>query len=59
MLKKNEQLFNLMFLFFYSFYSNVPDDKCHKQKWCVLFFINIKTVTDNEGMDMRLKGSSD
>ena len=26
------------------FYSNVPDNKCHRQKWCVLFFTCFKLV---------------
>ena len=43
-LKKNDQLLNLMFLFFHFLCSNVPDKKCHKQKWCVLFFTRIKLV---------------
>ena len=33
------QLFNLMFFFFFHFlHSNVPGNKCNKQKWCGLFF---------------------
>ena len=34
-----------MFLFFHLLYSNVPDNKCHKQKWFILFFTHIKLVT--------------
>ena len=30
--------------FFHFLYSNVPDTKCHKQKWCVLFFTCINIV---------------
>ena len=26
------------------FHSNVPANKCHRQKWCVLFFTRIKLV---------------
>ena len=44
MLKKYDQLPNLMFLFFPFLCSNVPDNKCHKPKWCVLFFTLIKLV---------------
>ena len=34
-----------MFLYFLSFScSNVPHNKCHKQKWPVLFFTLIKLV---------------
>ena len=40
-LKKNDQLINLMFFPFFLFlHFNVPDnvpDKCHKQKWHMLF----------------------
>ena len=43
-LKKNDQLFNLMFLFFYFVHSNVADSKCHKQKWRTLFFTRIRLV---------------
>ena len=36
-LKKNDQLFNLMFLFFHFLHSNVPGNKCHRMhplaKW--------------------------
>ena len=31
-------VFNLSFIFF------VPDNKCHKQKWCMLFFTCIQLV---------------
>ena len=42
-LEKNDQLFNLMFCSFFHFLCfNVPDSKCHKQKWRVLFFTRIK-----------------
>ena len=44
MLKKNDQLFNLMFLFFYFLHSNVSDNKCHKHRWRVLCYIRIKLV---------------
>ena len=44
MLKKNDQLLNLVFLFFHLLRSNVIDNKCHKQKWRVLFFTRIKIV---------------
>ena len=30
--------------FFHFLHSNVPDKKCHKQKWRVLFFTRIKLV---------------
>ena len=46
-LKNNHQPLNLMFLFFLSFssfQSNVPENKCHKQKWHMLFFTRIKLV---------------
>ena len=48
-LKKNDQLLNLIFLiyfffFFYFLHSNVWDNKCHKQKWCMLFCTHIKLV---------------
>ena len=33
-----------MFSFFPFLYSNVPDNKCHKQKWHVLTFTLIKLV---------------
>ena len=33
-----------MFLFFDFLCSNVPDNRCHKQKWRVLFFTRIKLV---------------
>ena len=39
---KNDQLFNLMILFFHFLHFSVPDDKCHNQKWCVLFFTRIR-----------------
>ena len=43
--QKNDKLFNSMFLTFLHFLdSNVPDNKCHKQKWCMLFFTCIKLV---------------
>ena len=32
-----------MFLFHF-LHSNIPDNKCHKQKWLVLFFTLIKLV---------------
>ena len=33
------------FCFFFHFLCfNVPDNKCHKQKWCLLFFTRIKLV---------------
>ena len=38
--KENDQLFN----FFNFLHSNVPDNKRHKRKWRVLFFIRIKLV---------------
>ena len=38
-----EVLLNLIFLFFLS-WSSVPDNKCHKQKWHVLFYTRIKLV---------------
>ena len=43
-LKKNDQLFNLMFLFLYFHHSSGPNSKCDKQKWGVLFFTHIKLV---------------
>ena len=43
-LKRNNQLLNLMFLFFHFLCSNVPDNKCHKQKQHVLFFTCFKLV---------------
>ena len=43
--KKNDQRFNLMFLLFHFLHSNDPDNKCHKQKWRVLFFPRIRLVT--------------
>ena len=33
-----------MFLFFHCFHSNVPENKCHKQKLRVLIFTRIKLV---------------
>ena len=43
--KKNNQLLNLMFLFFLSFFHfNVSDNKCHKHKRHMLFFTRIKLV---------------
>ena len=33
-----------MILFFDFLQSNVPDNKCHKQKWHVLFLTHIKLV---------------
>ena len=33
-----------MFLFFHFLRPNVPDNKCHKPKWRVLFFTRIKLV---------------
>ena len=30
--------------FYYFLSSNVPANKCHKQKWCMLFFTRIKLV---------------
>ena len=35
---------NLMFLFFRFLCFNVPDNRCHKRKWRVLFFTCIKLV---------------
>ena len=29
---------------FHFLHSNVPGNKCHKKKWCVLFFTHIKLV---------------
>ena len=43
-LKKKDQLFNLKFLIFLFLQSNVSDNKCYKQKWCMLFFTTIKQV---------------
>ena len=44
-LKQNDQQFKLMFLFFLSFSSfQCPYNKCHKQKWHMLFFTRIKLV---------------
>ena len=43
-LKKNDQLLNLMFLFFQFFIHISPYNKCHKQKWCVLFFTCIRLM---------------
>ena len=44
-LKKNDQLLNLIFCSFFHFLcSNFPDNKCHKQKLCVLFSACIKLV---------------
>ena len=36
-IKKTDQLFNLTFPTFHFLHSNGPDNKCHKQKWHVLF----------------------
>ena len=33
-----------MFLFFHFLHFNVPNNKCHKQKWGMLFFTRIKLV---------------
>ena len=41
---KNDRLLNLMFFFFHFLRFNVPDNKCHKQKWRMLFFTRIKLV---------------
>ena len=38
MLKKNYQLFNLMFLFFDFLYFNAPDNKCHKTEVTYVVF---------------------
>ena len=54
MLKKNDQLLNLVFLFFYLLRSNVIDNKYHKQKWRVLFFTRIKIVA-RVGMRVRMR----
>ena len=43
-LKQDNHQFNLMFLFFHFLHSNVSDNKCHKQKWHMLFFTHIKLV---------------
>ena len=43
-IKEKWQLFNLKFLLLHFLHSNVPVNKCHKQKWCVLFFTRIKLV---------------
>ena len=43
MLKKNDQLLNLMFLFFL-FFVPISHTRSHKPKWCVLFFTRIKLV---------------
>ena len=55
MLKKNDQLFNLMFLFFYFLHSNVPDNKCHKHRWRVLCYIHIKLVVSVQIKWIRLQ----
>ena len=34
----------IFFIFFHFLHSNVPDIKCHKQMWCVLFFTSLKLV---------------
>ena len=33
-----------LFFFFHFLHSNVWDNKCHKQKWCMLFCTHIKLV---------------
>ena len=43
-LKKNNQLLNLIFLFFNFLLFDVSDSMCHKQKWCMLFSTRIKLV---------------
>ena len=44
-LKKNDQLFKLCFWSsIHFFHFNVPENECHKQKWCVLFFTCINKV---------------
>ena len=43
-IKEKWSTIDLMFLFFYFLHSNIPDKKCHKQKWCMLFFTHIKLV---------------
>ena len=42
--KKENQLFNLMFLFLQFHHPNVLDNKCDKQKWHRPFFTSIKLV---------------
>ena len=42
-LKENDQVFSFS-SFFCFLCSNVPDNKCHKQKWRVLFFTRFKLV---------------
>ena len=34
----------MFFIFLSFFHSNVPDNKCHKQKWRVIFSARIKLV---------------
>ena len=48
-LKKNYSMMtNYSIWYFWSsfhfLHSNVPGNKCHKKKWCVLFFTHIKLV---------------
>ena len=48
-LKKNYSIMtNYSIWYFWSsfhfLHSNVPGNKCHKKKWCVLFFTHIKLV---------------
>ena len=42
-LKENDHLFNSLFSFFHFLHSNIPDNKCHKQKWRMLFFYTHQT----------------
>ena len=42
--RKGNQSLNLMFLLFYFLHSTVPDNRCDKQKWYVLFFTCVKIV---------------
>ena len=57
--KKIDQLFNLMFLTFHFFHSNVPVDKSHKQKWRLLFLHSSKYLRVCWRVRMRLHASNE